>query len=160
PAPHPLTTPTRGTEPPAMPAAEEIDGDVYVSPVYLAGSTYTGDPALRPLLDVGFTMVDDDLANAYLASPDQKVRVGWLPEGEDDCLWRITGHERPFAPPRWLATFDHFTPVEVVAAFTTALAEDHAQGNHASVHGHPVPQGRSPSSLWPRQAGARTTGPT
>ncbi|MFF2025056.1 DUF317 domain-containing protein [Streptomyces sp. NPDC058171] len=120
-----------------MPAAEEIDGDVYVSPVYLAGSSYTGDPALRPLLEAGFTMVNDDLANAYLASPDQKVQVGWLPEGEDGCLWRITGHERPFTPPRWLATFDHYTPVEVVAAFTTALAEDHARGNHASVHGRP-----------------------
>ncbi|MFD7550576.1 DUF317 domain-containing protein [Streptomyces sp. NPDC059816] len=120
-----------------MPAAEEIDGDVYVSPVYLAGSSYTGDPALRPLLEAGFTMVNDDLANAYLASSDQKVQVGWLPEGEDGCLWRITGHERPFTPPRWLATFDHYTPVEVVAAFTTALAEDDARGNHASVHGRP-----------------------
>ncbi|MFI1865515.1 DUF317 domain-containing protein [Streptomyces jumonjinensis] len=118
-----------------MPAAEEIDGDVYVSPVYLAGSTYIADPALRPLLDAGFTLVNDDLANAYLASPDQKIHAGWLPEGEDDCLWRITGHERPFTPPRWLATFDHFTPVEVVAAFTTALAEDHAHGSNASVHG-------------------------
>ncbi|MER5494241.1 DUF317 domain-containing protein [Streptomyces sp. NPDC002490] len=105
-----------------MPAAEEIDGDVFVSPVYLAGSTYTGDPALRPLLGAGFTIVYDDLANAYLASPDQKVQVGWLPEGENGCLWRITGHERPLAPPLWLATFDHYTPVEVVAAFTTALA--------------------------------------
>ncbi|MGV9312082.1 DUF317 domain-containing protein [Streptomyces sp. NPDC003691] len=119
-----------------MPAADEIDGDVFVSPVYLAGSTYTGDPALAPLLEAGFTMVSDDLANAYLSSPDQKVQVGWLPEGEDDCLWRITGHERPFTPPRWLATFDHYTPVEVVAAFTTALAEDHAHDDSASVHHH------------------------
>ncbi|MGW1143624.1 DUF317 domain-containing protein [Streptomyces sp. NPDC002454] len=117
-----------------MPTPEEIDGDVFVSPVYLAGSTYTGDPALRPLLEAGFTIVDDDVANAYLASPDQKVHVGWLPEGEDDCLWRITGHERPLAPPQWLATFDHYTPVEVVAAFTTALAEDHTHGNNTSVH--------------------------
>lgn len=118
-----------------MPAAEEIDGDVYVSPVYLAGSTYTGDPALRPLLDAGFTIVHDDVANAYLSSPDQKVQVGWLPEGEDDCLWRITGHGRPFTLPRWLATFDHYTPVEVVAAFTTALAEDQAHDSSGSVQG-------------------------
>ncbi|MEW1551621.1 DUF317 domain-containing protein [Streptomyces tsukubensis] len=119
-----------------MPAADEIDGDVFVSPVYLAGSTYTGDPALQPLLDAGFNRLDDDLANIYLSSPDQRIRVGWLPEGEDDALWRITGHEQPFAPPRWLATFDHYTPVEVVAAFTTALAEDHAHSNNTSVHGH------------------------
>ncbi|MGW1279318.1 DUF317 domain-containing protein [Streptomyces tsukubensis] len=117
-----------------MPAAEEIDGDVFVSPVYLAGSTYTGDPALVPLFEAGFHSLDDDLGNIYLSSPDQRIRVGWLPEGEDDCLWRITGHEQPFAPPRWLATFDHYTPVEVVAAFTTALAEDHAHGSNASVH--------------------------
>ncbi|MQT05380.1 DUF317 domain-containing protein [Streptomyces jumonjinensis] len=118
-----------------MPPAEEIDGDVFVSPVYLAGSTYTGDPALRPLLDAGFHRLDDDLGNIYLSSPDQRIRVGWLPEGEDDALWRITGHEQPFAPPRWLATFDHYTPVEIVAAFTTALAEDQTHGNNTSGHG-------------------------
>ncbi|MGW1281740.1 DUF317 domain-containing protein [Streptomyces tsukubensis] len=121
-----------------MPAADEIDGDVFVSPVYLAGSTYTGDPALVPLLDAGFNRLDDDLANIYLSSPDQRIRIGWLPEGEDDALWRITGHEQPFAPPRWLATFDHYTPVEVVAAFTTALAEDHARGRLGSTHTEPL----------------------
>ncbi|MEU3597181.1 DUF317 domain-containing protein [Streptomyces sp. NPDC006798] len=119
-----------------MPAAEEIDGDVFVSPVYLAGSTFTGDPALVPLLEAGFNRLDDDLGNIYLSSQDQRIKVGWLPEGEDDALWRITGHQQPFAPPRWLATFDHSTPVEVVAAFTTALAGDHARGAGTAVQNH------------------------
>ncbi|MFD6995084.1 hypothetical protein ACFWA5_02120 [Streptomyces mirabilis] len=39
-------------------------GDVYVSHLYLAGptSTFTGDPALTPLLDHGFAMHSDDVA--------------------------------------------------------------------------------------------------
>ncbi|MDX2549494.1 hypothetical protein [Streptomyces stelliscabiei] len=44
-----------------MPDTEEIDGDVYVSPRYLAGSTFIGDPALEPLLTLGFDLRHDDL---------------------------------------------------------------------------------------------------
>lgn len=39
----------------------DIDGDVYVSPRYLAGSTGIGDPALGPLLDLGWDLEHDDL---------------------------------------------------------------------------------------------------
>lgn len=65
---------------------EEIDGDVYVSPRYLAGSTFTGDPALEPLLTLGFDLRHDDLGNAYVTAPDHYVRLGYLPEGATtDC---------------------------------------------------------------------------
>ncbi|SFG26529.1 hypothetical protein SAMN02787118_1182 [Streptomyces mirabilis] len=39
-------------------------GEVYVSPLYLAGPTsaFTGGPALTPLLDRGFAMHSDDAA--------------------------------------------------------------------------------------------------
>ena len=39
---------------------DTIDGDVYVSPRYLAGSTGTGDPALEPLLALGWELRYDE----------------------------------------------------------------------------------------------------
>lgn len=75
------------------------DGDIYLSPVYLAGSTFTGDPALQPLLDQAFHLHLDELSNVYVTSPEQHVRLGYLPEGEDSTLWKIAVHSDPFAPP-------------------------------------------------------------
>ncbi|MEU9380062.1 hypothetical protein AB0D38_03195 [Streptomyces sp. NPDC048279] len=43
-----------------MPDTEEIDGDVYVSPRHLASTTGTGDPALAPLLDLGWDLRYDE----------------------------------------------------------------------------------------------------
>jgi len=45
-----------------VPDTEEIDGDTYVSPRYLAGSTCDADPALEPLLALGFDLHHDNLA--------------------------------------------------------------------------------------------------
>ncbi|MBT2509244.1 hypothetical protein J7I98_25865 [Streptomyces sp. ISL-98] len=39
----------------------DIDGDVYVFPRYLASTTGIGDPALAPLLDLGWDLQHDDL---------------------------------------------------------------------------------------------------
>ncbi|ULR48446.1 hypothetical protein [Streptomyces deccanensis] len=75
-----------------MPDSEEIDGDVYVSPRYLADSTAVGDPALEPLLTLGFDLRHDDLGSAYVTAPDRRVRLGFLPEGDDDGLWRINAY--------------------------------------------------------------------
>jgi hypothetical protein len=104
-----------------------LDGDIHVTPLYLAGSTTIGDPALQPLLDHGFTAQDDDLANVYVSSPDQRVRLGFLPEGPDNTLWKVAAHRDPFGPPDWLATFDASTPTELVTAFTSALATAYAE---------------------------------
>ena len=105
-----------------------IDGDVYVSPRYLAGTTGIGDPALAPLLDLGWNLENDDLGDAYVQAPDRKVRVGYLPEGEDDGLWRINAYADPFGPPAWGVCFNDSCPTEFVTAFTTALAEAYEQG--------------------------------
>lgn len=105
-----------------------IDGDVYVSPPYLAGSTAIGDPALAPLLDLGWALAHDDLGNAYLNAPDRKVRLGYLPEGDDDGLWRINAYTDPFAQPAWGVCFNNTCPTEFVTAFTTALAKAYKQG--------------------------------
>ncbi|MFE7318246.1 DUF317 domain-containing protein [Streptomyces sp. NPDC057555] len=111
------------------------DGDIYVSPVYLAGATVIGDPALQPLLDQGFHLHHDDLGNVFVSSPDQRIRLGYLPEGEDTTLWKIAVHSDPFGPPRWLATFDNTTPTELVTAFTTALAHDYAHSHDTYLYG-------------------------
>ncbi|MEU2263883.1 DUF317 domain-containing protein [Streptomyces sp. NPDC019645] len=108
-----------------------IDGDVYVSPRHLASTTGTGDPALAPLRDLGWNLQHDDLGNAYLNAPDRKVRLGYLPEGEDDGLWRINAYKDPFGPPTWGVCFNDSCPTEFVTAFTTALAAAYEHGPSA-----------------------------
>lgn len=109
----------------------DIDGDVYVTPRYLAASTGIGDPALAPLLDLGWDLQHDDLGNTYVNAPDRRVRLGYLPEGEDDGLWRINAYRDPFGPPTWGACFNDRTPTEFVRAFTTALATAYERGPDA-----------------------------
>ncbi|MFI5751120.1 DUF317 domain-containing protein [Streptomyces sp. NPDC051644] len=109
----------------------DIDGDVYVSPRHLASSTYTGDPALAPLLDLGWDLQHDDLGNVYVSAPDRRVRLGYLPEGEDDGLWRINAYKDSFGPPTWGVCFNDRVPTEFVQAFTTVLATAYEQGPDA-----------------------------
>ncbi|MCZ4124195.1 DUF317 domain-containing protein [Streptomyces sp. H39-S7] len=105
----------------------DIDGDVYVSPRYLAATTAIGDPALQPLLALGWDLQHDDL-DVYVNAPDRRVRLGYLPEGEDDGLWRINAYKDPFGPPGWGVCFNNRVPTEFVHAFTTALAAAYEQG--------------------------------
>ncbi|MET8658644.1 DUF317 domain-containing protein [Streptomyces griseus] len=116
----------------------EIDGDVFVSPRHLASTTGSGDPALAPLLDLGWSIEHDDLGNVYTNAPDRRIRVGYLPEGEDDGLWRINAYRDPFGPPTWGACFNDRTPTEFVTAFTTALATEYEQGRPDTYLARPV----------------------
>ncbi|WP_369174320.1 DUF317 domain-containing protein [Streptomyces sp. R28] len=115
-----------------MPDTEEIDGDVYVSPPrHLASTTGTGDPALAPLLDLGWDLRYDEDSNVYLSAPDRRIRLGYLPEGEDDGLWRINAYKDSFGPPAWGVCFNDRVPTEFVQAFTTVLATAYEQGPDA-----------------------------
>ncbi|MFK0120082.1 DUF317 domain-containing protein [Streptomyces sp. NPDC090994] len=107
---------------------DTIDGDVYVSPRYLTGSTAVGDPGFEPLRNLGWDLHNDDLGNAYLTAPDGKIRLGYLPEGEDDGLWRINAYKDAFGPPAWGVCFNDSAPTEFVTAFTTALATAYQHG--------------------------------
>ncbi|MFI6019101.1 DUF317 domain-containing protein [Streptomyces sp. NPDC051287] len=109
----------------------EIDGDVYVFPRHLASSTAIGDLALAPLTDLGWDLRHDDLGNAYVSAPDSKIRLGYLPEGEDDGLYRISAYRDPFGSPAWGVCFNDRVPTEFVQAFTTALATVYEQGPDA-----------------------------
>ncbi|MCX4858213.1 DUF317 domain-containing protein [Streptomyces canus] len=108
--------------------------EYHVTPRYLAGSTFTGDPAIRPLLDAGWNLTHDEMGNAYVNAPDQTVRLGYLPEGDDDALWKITGYSDPFTMPRWLVTYQDSTPTEIVQGFTTALAAAYAEGPNSYLY--------------------------
>ncbi|MGW2046236.1 DUF317 domain-containing protein [Streptomyces sp. NPDC001858] len=109
----------------------DIDGDVYVFPRHLASTTGIGDPAFAPLLDLGWDLQHDDLGNAYIHAPDRRVRLGYLPEGDDDGLWRINAYKDPFGPPVWGVCLNDRVPTEFVTAFTTALAAAYEQGPDA-----------------------------
>ncbi|RZD82205.1 DUF317 domain-containing protein [Streptomyces albidoflavus] len=109
----------------------EIDGDVYIWPRHLASTTGTGDPALGPLLDVGWDLRRDEDSNVYVSAPDRRVRLGYLPEGEDDGLWRINAYKDPFGPPAWGICFNDRAPTEFVTALTTALATAYERGPDA-----------------------------
>ncbi|MFF1674677.1 DUF317 domain-containing protein [Streptomyces sp. NPDC058256] len=76
----------------------------------------------------------------YVSSPQRHIRLGHLPEGPDNTLWKVAVHASPFGPPHWMATFDTPTPTELVAAFTTALASSYTKGSDTYLSGtaHPV----------------------
>jgi hypothetical protein len=107
---------------------DTIDGDVYVFPRYLANSMGSSDPGIDPLQALGWDLRNDDLGNAYLTAPDDKIRLGFLPEGEDDGLWRISAYKDVFGPPTWGVCFNDSCPEEFVSSFTTALAKAYQQG--------------------------------
>jgi hypothetical protein len=111
--------------------------EYHVTPRYLAGPTLSGDLALQPLLDLGWHLTHDDLGNVFVASPDHTIRLGYLPEGDDSTLWKITAHRDPFAIPEWLVTFDDRVPTEIIRGFTTELAAAYAQGPDAYLRSNP-----------------------
>ncbi|MFE5298148.1 DUF317 domain-containing protein [Streptomyces sp. NPDC056632] len=103
------------------------EGDVYVTPRYLAGSNGTGDAGFAPVAHWPHHDLDDGPCQLLVTSPDHRIRIGWY--GDDFDLWKITASEDTSSPTRWSATFNHVTPAELVAGLTTALARDWAEGN-------------------------------
>ncbi|SEC12955.1 hypothetical protein SAMN05428943_1088 [Streptomyces sp. 2314.4] len=100
--------------------AQAPDGDIYLSPVYLAGSTFTGDPALQPLLDQAFHLHLDELANVYVTSPEQHVRLGYPPPPRGRGLHPLEDR-RPLRPVR-------------PAPLARHLREHHAHGTRNRLH--------------------------
>ncbi|MEO3750787.1 DUF317 domain-containing protein [Streptomyces sp. B6B3] len=107
-----------------------------VTPRYLAGPTFDGDVPFQPFLDLDWRPTHDEAGNLSIASPDQTIRLRYLPEGEDSPLWKITAHSGSSAPPRWLVTFDNRVPAEIVRDFATSLATASVEGHHSYLSCH------------------------
>ncbi|MFR9723973.1 DUF317 domain-containing protein [Streptomyces sp. MS19] len=102
--------------------ASPPDGDVVV-PRCLAGPRVSGDEAIAPLTALGWPLRHDELGNVHVEAPDLRFRLGFVPEGEDDALWRITAYIDPYGTPAWAASFSEGMPTEIVTAFTSMLAQ-------------------------------------
>lgn len=88
--------------------------------------TGEGDPAIviDYLADQGWTYLIDGMSNAHLASPDQLVYVGFLPEAPEAArgsLWQVTVCTDGQTAPAWTQSFQADTPAELILAFVTAL---------------------------------------
>lgn len=126
--------------------------EVLVSPMYLAGSDWTGDAGFAPVAQWPHHQLDEGPCQLLVTSPDQRIRIGWF--GDDFELWKITAAEDAVAAPRWTATFNHVSPPEIVAGLTTALARDYAE---ADAH-HDDPRFLAkPSYFWADAVGPLTT---
>ncbi|MGW1539784.1 DUF317 domain-containing protein [Streptomyces sp. NPDC002309] len=101
--------------------------EVLVSPMYLAGSSGTGDAGFAPVAYWPRHHLDEGPCQLVVTSPDQRIRIGWF--GDDFELWKITAATEAVSAPRWTATFNHVTPAEIVAGLTTSLARDYAESD-------------------------------
>ncbi|MFB7950145.1 DUF317 domain-containing protein [Kitasatospora phosalacinea] len=111
-----------------MPDPREEPREYTIAPRYVANADADESVALRPLLDAGWAQSHDADQNTFVTSPDLTARLAYLPWVDGPVWWKISAGPDAFAPPEWLVTFDHNTPPEVVADFTTALADAYVQG--------------------------------
>jgi hypothetical protein len=88
---------------------------------------------------------------------DRKVRLGYLPEGDDDGLWRISAYADPFAQPHWGVCFNDMTPTEFVTEFTTALAHSYTDGPDSYLTGPAQPAFDAVVPAWTSCASASSS---
>ncbi|MER7702392.1 DUF317 domain-containing protein [Kitasatospora sp. NPDC097605] len=118
-----------------MPDTPDKPRAYRIAPRYLANADADGSGAVQPLLDAGWALSRDDEGNTFVTAPDLRARLAHLPESDGRTLWKISASPDAFAPPEWLVTFDNQTPPEVVADFTTALADAYTRGPSAYLGG-------------------------
>ncbi|MEU8543172.1 DUF317 domain-containing protein [Streptomyces sp. NPDC048717] len=109
-----------------MSAPQPVDGDVYVNPRYLAGSSGTGDASFAPVAHWPHHHLDEGPHQLVVTSPDHRIRIGWA--GDDHDLWTISAAPDAVLAARWTATANQNTPAELVGALTAQLAQDWAEG--------------------------------
>ncbi|MFG3255276.1 DUF317 domain-containing protein [Streptomyces sp. NPDC048172] len=97
--------------------------EYHVTPRYLAGSGFAGDPAFAPVGHWPHHDLDDDTwCQLLITSPDGRIRLGWF--GDDYEPVKITAAEDAVGPARWTARFNQNFPPEITVGFTEALAQD------------------------------------
>ncbi|MFB7672718.1 DUF317 domain-containing protein [Kitasatospora purpeofusca] len=112
----------------------EVEGDVHIRPVYLAGADWVGDTAFHPLLALGTRTHHDDLGNYYVSTVEGRIRVAFIPEQDWDTLWKIAVHTDAFSEPVWVANFSADAPTEIVTAVTTELAAMYRADEDSWIH--------------------------
>ncbi|WP_324607380.1 DUF317 domain-containing protein [Streptomyces sp. NRRL F-5193] len=120
-----MTSPSSRTPEPPLPTPQPVDGDVYVTPRYLAGSSGHGDAGFAPVSHWPHHHLDDGPHQLVVTSPDHRIRIGWA--GDDYDLWTISAAPDAMSSPQWMAIANQNTPAELVGALTTALAHDWAE---------------------------------
>lgn len=112
------STPT-GNESPRDP--NEV---VLVQPRYLAGDS-CDDPWsawARPMLDRGWSLLNDGHDVQLLISPCLRVRCAWLPEASFDDI-QIAASVHPMSDPLWHIDLQSSAPTEFLVAVTTWVAQ-------------------------------------
>lgn len=102
--------------------SNDIGGDVYVSPRYLAGLPGHADPSFHPVAHWPHHRLDAGPCQLVITSPDHRIRIGWL--GDDHDTWLISAAEDPVSAARWTARINQNTPPEIVEGLTRALAAE------------------------------------
>ncbi|MGE7434003.1 DUF317 domain-containing protein [Kitasatospora sp. NPDC001175] len=106
-------------------SASRPDGEVLVSPRYLAGGGLEADDAFNPLISqAGWHHWVDELANCDLTSPCGRGYLGFLPEPNPEHvgLWKAWVRPSHHGARTWMAAFGDEAPYEFIQAFTTAWA--------------------------------------
>ncbi len=99
-----------------------INGDVFVSPRYLAGNTGDSGISFDPVRHWPHHYPGDGPCQLVITSPDHRIRLGWF--GDDHDLWIVSAARDAVSEARWTATFNQNTPPELVHGLTSALAAE------------------------------------
>ncbi|MFE0055337.1 DUF317 domain-containing protein [Streptomyces sp. NPDC059003] len=99
-----------------------IEGDVYVSPRYLAGLGGIGDPSFEPVKEWPHHHLDDGPCQLLITSPDHRIKIGWF--GDDFDVWKISAAQDAVSASRWSASISDTMPPEIVRDFIHALADE------------------------------------
>ncbi|MFD7013948.1 DUF317 domain-containing protein [Streptomyces sp. NPDC059928] len=98
-----------------------IEGDVYVSPRYLAGLGDNIDSSFEPV-DAWPHHRRDGECQLLITSPDHRIKIGWF--GDHFDVWKISAAEDAVSTARWTAGISDKMPLEIVRDFIQALANE------------------------------------
>ncbi|GAA4782149.1 DUF317 domain-containing protein [Streptomyces ziwulingensis] len=98
-----------------------IEGDVYVSPRYLAGRGDNIDSSFQPVAAWPHHRMDGE-CQLLITSPDHRIKIGWF--GDHFDVWKISAAEDAVSAHRWTAAISDKMPLEIVRDFIHALASE------------------------------------
>ncbi|MCB5905882.1 DUF317 domain-containing protein [Streptomyces pinistramenti] len=105
-----------------MTDSTQINGDVYVSPRYLAGLSGHSDCSFDPVAHWPHYHLDAGPCQLVIVSPDHRIKIGWF--GDDYDIWQVSAAADAVSQARWSARINQNTPPEIVHGLTSALAAE------------------------------------